>query len=235
MGELVQPGDFEYLGAFRLPGGEDRPQTFAYGGNAMTFNPAGDPAGAADGFPGSLFVMGHDRIPFGEVPDGNQVAEINIPAPVTSRNMEDLNTAGFLQDFYNVLTSPNAHHWYQDGQIEHVVTNRNTEYYPSDDDHPSAKGSRKATNEFIPLLNIFYNRWASSGTLNLPPATVCRVPSSPATSAPSTSASSRSWPIKSTKWNCEANPAIASGLTVKQHGLSKTWNRILGWFTRRWD
>ena len=104
MGELVQPGDFEYLGAFRLPGGEDHPQTFAYGGNAMTFNPAGDPAGAADGFPGSLFVMGHDRIPFGEVPDGNQVAEINIPAPVTSRNMEDLNTAGFLQDFSNVTT-----------------------------------------------------------------------------------------------------------------------------------
>lgn len=32
--QRVQPGDFEYLGAFRLPGGEQRPATFAYGGKA---------------------------------------------------------------------------------------------------------------------------------------------------------------------------------------------------------
>ncbi len=38
-GNLLQPQDFTYLGAFRLPGEEDRPRTFAYGGNAMTFNP----------------------------------------------------------------------------------------------------------------------------------------------------------------------------------------------------
>ena len=99
-GEVVNPADLEYIGAFRLPGGEDRPQTFAYGGNAMTFNPDGDPGGAQDGFPGSLFIMGHDRIPYGEVPDGNQVAEIAIPVPVISRNMEDLNTAEFLQEFF---------------------------------------------------------------------------------------------------------------------------------------
>jgi hypothetical protein len=104
MGELVQPADLEYLGAFRLPGGDDRPQTFAYGANAMTFNPDGDPSGAADGFPGSLFLTGHDRIAFGEVPDGDQVAEIDITTPVLSKNVEDLNTAGFLQDFSNVLT-----------------------------------------------------------------------------------------------------------------------------------
>ncbi len=41
-GGTLMTDDFEYLGAFRLPGGEDRPQTFAYGGNAMTFNPEGD-------------------------------------------------------------------------------------------------------------------------------------------------------------------------------------------------
>jgi hypothetical protein len=102
MGELVQPADLEYLGAFRLPGGEDRPKTFAYGGNAMTFNPDGNPSGAADGFPGSLFVMGHDRIAYGEVADGNQVAEVDIPAPLLSKNVEELNTAGILQDFENV-------------------------------------------------------------------------------------------------------------------------------------
>lgn len=101
-GDVINPDALEYLGAFRLPGGDDPPRTFAYGGNAMTFNPDGDPAGAADGYPGSLFVMGHDRIAYGGVPDGNQVAEINIPAPVVSRNIEDLNTAEFIQDFADV-------------------------------------------------------------------------------------------------------------------------------------
>ena len=101
-GDVIRPEAFEYLGAFRLPGGDDRPQTFAYGGNAMTYNPDGDPSGAQDGFPGSLFVMGYDRIAYGDVPDGNQVAEINIPAPVISRNIEELNTAEFIQGFQNV-------------------------------------------------------------------------------------------------------------------------------------
>ncbi len=101
-GDVVMPADFEYIGAFRLTGGAGRPRTFAYGGNAMTFNPDGDPSGAQDGLPGSLFVMGHDRIAYGEVPDGNQVAEINIPVPVISRNIENLNTAEFIQEFQNV-------------------------------------------------------------------------------------------------------------------------------------
>ena len=61
----ITPEDFTYLGAFRLPGDEARPRTFEYGGSAMTFNPAGDPGGAGDGFPGSLFIMGHNRMPSG--------------------------------------------------------------------------------------------------------------------------------------------------------------------------
>ena len=81
---LLQPADFEYLGAFRLPIGGERPLTFAYGGNAMTFNPDGDPSGAGDGFPGSLFITGHDRLAYGELPDGSQVAELDIPIPVIS-------------------------------------------------------------------------------------------------------------------------------------------------------
>ena len=80
--DLVHPDDFAYLGAFRLPDDGERPRAFAYGGEAMTFNPAGDPDGPDDGFPGSLYVVGHNRIPHGEVPDGNQVAEVTIPAPV---------------------------------------------------------------------------------------------------------------------------------------------------------
>lgn len=98
----LDPANLMYLGAFRLPGGEDPPQTFAYGGNAMTFNPDGDPNGEADSFPGSLFVMGHDRIAYGGLPDGNQVAEISIPTPLSSRSIADLPTAGFIQDFTDV-------------------------------------------------------------------------------------------------------------------------------------
>ena len=96
--ELVQPGDLEYLGAFRLPGGDEPPETFAYGGNAMSFHPGGDP-GNADAFSGSLFVSGHDRVAYGGVPDGGQVAEVSIPAPVISSALDGLPTASFIQDF----------------------------------------------------------------------------------------------------------------------------------------
>lgn len=99
---LVQPGDFEYLGAFRLPPGGERPLTFEYGGSAMTFRPDGDPAGMGDGFPGSLYVMGHDRLAYGELPDGNRVAEVSIPAPVISAQVEELPQADFVQPFQDV-------------------------------------------------------------------------------------------------------------------------------------
>jgi hypothetical protein len=95
-GDLVQPGDLSYLGAFRLPGGDTPPQTFAYGGNAMTFNPDGDAGN------GSLFIMGHDRQADGGLPDGGQVAELRIPEPVDADHVSDLNTAEFIQNFANV-------------------------------------------------------------------------------------------------------------------------------------
>ena len=69
-------------------------------------------------------------------------------------------------DFYNVLTAPGNHHWFSGGQIEHIVDQGgNTSHYASShgDDHPNAAGSQKATDEFIPLLNIFYHRWQASG------------------------------------------------------------------------
>jgi len=101
-GGLVQPADFTYLGAFRLPGGEEPPRTFAYGGNAMTFNPDGDP-GNADAYPGSLFITGHDRIAYGGLPDGDQIAEVSIPAPAVAANPADLPQASFIQGFHDVL------------------------------------------------------------------------------------------------------------------------------------
>jgi hypothetical protein len=98
---LVQPSDLAYAGAFRLPGGDTPPQTFAYGGNAMTFNPDGDPSNS-DAYPGSLFVMGHDRMAYGGLPDGSQVAEVSIPVPGRASDPADLPQAGFIQGFYDV-------------------------------------------------------------------------------------------------------------------------------------
>ena len=84
-------------------------------------------------------------------------------------------------DFYNVLTSnggnvnTNAndsgleagnHHRWWNGSIQHVQTvNNNLSAYGSDpwDSHPRAAGNQKATDEFIDLLNIWYNCWNGTG------------------------------------------------------------------------
>ncbi len=67
-------------------------------------------------------------------------------------------------DFYNVLTGPENHHRLANGRVEHSCqTGQDTLFYPSDgDDHPSPAGNRKATAEFIPLLNAWYGRWATT-------------------------------------------------------------------------
>jgi hypothetical protein len=100
-GDLVLPGDLTYLGAFRLPGGEDPPLTFAYGGNAMTFNPDGDPD-STDAYPGSLFITGHDRQAWGMLPNGSQVAEVSIPVPTIAVSPTNLPQAAFIQTFHDV-------------------------------------------------------------------------------------------------------------------------------------
>ena len=63
-------------------------------------------------------------------------------------------------DFYNVLTGRTHHHRVVDGVVEHIfAAGRDTTAYPTEDDHPSRAGNRKATEEFAPLLNLFYHRW----------------------------------------------------------------------------
>lgn len=89
-------------------------------------------------------------------------------------------------DFYNVLTAPENHHRYASGQIEHVIaSNRNILYYPSSpgDDHPSQEGNRKATEEFVPMLNVFYNRWKTSAPAQ-PPAAETTQPEPTSANAP---------------------------------------------------
>jgi hypothetical protein len=98
--DLINPNDLIYLGAFRLPGSGERPYTFAYGGEAMTYNPTGNTGISAKYLPGSLFVMGHNRMPYGELPDGNQIAEITIPTPVIAKSIDELSQADFIQEFH---------------------------------------------------------------------------------------------------------------------------------------
>lgn len=99
--ELIRPEGLVYVGAFRLPDDADPPRTFEYGGHSMTFNPDGDPTNT-DPYPGSLFVMGAHRLPYGEMPDGDQVAEVTIPVPAIADNPAELPQAAFIQGFHNV-------------------------------------------------------------------------------------------------------------------------------------
>ncbi len=63
-------------------------------------------------------------------------------------------------DYYNVLTDPDNHHRWQNGRVEHVQAGKsNFSAYPGGDSHPNTEGHTKATAEFVPLLNVFYNRW----------------------------------------------------------------------------
>ncbi len=75
-------------------------------------------------------------------------------------------------DYYNVLTDANNHHRWNGSAIEHSQpANSNVSAYPSGDSHPSTAGHSKATAEFVPLLNVAYNRWQAAGPV-APPITV---------------------------------------------------------------
>ena len=93
--ELIQPDDLEYKGAFRLPGGSNG-TNWEWSGNAMAYNPGGDPDGPTDGFPGSIFATGHNW--------EQQISEIDIPVPIISqtKNLNHLNTASTLQEFHDI-------------------------------------------------------------------------------------------------------------------------------------
>ena len=71
-------------------------------------------------------------------------------------------------DYYNVLTDPNNHHRIgASGSEEHIVSVNPVDsanpnelyYYTGTNDHPTSEGHRKATEEFLPLLNEWYDAW----------------------------------------------------------------------------
>lgn len=90
---IIQPETLEYLGAFRLPG-ESGSSNWDYSGRGLTYYPDGDPSSPDDGYPGSLFGVGHDYLQY--------VSEISIPIPIISKNPDDLNTAVTLQPFADI-------------------------------------------------------------------------------------------------------------------------------------
>jgi len=81
----------------------------------------------------------------------------------------------FVFDYYNVLTSNGGartvndlgrtgghHHRMWNAKVQHTTAGgRNTLVYASGDwdDHPNRAGHRKATIEFLPLLNAAYHEW----------------------------------------------------------------------------
>ncbi len=89
----LSPESLIYLGAFRLPEDSDG-MGWEYSGQGMTFYPEGDVQGSQDNFPGSLFIVGHDQQLY--------VAEISIPEPTISRNIQDLYIAQTIQSFADI-------------------------------------------------------------------------------------------------------------------------------------
>ncbi len=73
-------------------------------------------------------------------------------------------------DFHNILTHPDNHHRYQGGSVEYSTGSGNgTLYYDSSgDNHPRVAGNQKATAEFVPMLNVFYNRWIAEAPVSPP-------------------------------------------------------------------
>ena len=83
----------------------------------------------------------------------------------------------FVFDFYNVLTSNGGntytndagastgnHHRIWDDAFQHIQTvQKNYSAYADGDSHPSSAGNQKATQEFVPLLNAWYNSWKNNG------------------------------------------------------------------------
>jgi len=71
-------------------------------------------------------------------------------------------------DYFNVLTGTDNHHRYYNGSIQHIIsTANNFAAYSTDewDSHPNTAGQLKATEEFVPLLNYYYNRFTAASEL----------------------------------------------------------------------
>lgn len=146
-------------------------------------------------------------------------------------------------DFYNVMTSNGGswsvndlgattgnHHRYRNGAIEHITTaGGNSAAYPDggSDDHPSSAGNLKATGEFLPLLNIFYNLWKGTATTPTatpsktatptPTGTVTATPTRTATATPTPTRTATPTPTKTVTPTPVVTPTVVAGRRVRRH------------------
>lgn len=69
-----------------------------------------------------------------------------------------------VYDFYCTLSETDSHHRIKNGAVEHFYSSAydGESPYHDGDNHPNAVGNQKAANEFVPLLNYYYNRWKKS-------------------------------------------------------------------------
>ena len=111
--KLLQSSDLTYLGGFRVPQGDlnsgHQYQGLGYGGSVITFNPANN----------SLFITGHDA--------NQQVAEIGIPTPINTSNINAMNTAPVIQNLFDIT----------EGNLNNIAAGRSDCYisksYPGND------------------------------------------------------------------------------------------------------
>lgn len=89
--DLIPPSAFTYLGAVRLP------PSAHFGGEALAYDPLGDPgAGAQDGYPGSVFTTSNIG------PEDGLIGEMSIPPPRLHADPDQLEEAVLLQDFVDI-------------------------------------------------------------------------------------------------------------------------------------
>ena len=164
--ELIQPeSDLEYLGAFRLPAtvegvgeqcnkGYSGSYGWSYGGSGATYYPYGDPQGPDDGFPGSLFGVGH--------PYEGCVSEVTIPEPVISpdKELDDLPTAGTLQPFTDVTAGR------QTGGLTGTVLG-DIQYYPRQGAQTTDKLYWVMYEYYLPEPDAAWHGWCELDFSNL--------------------------------------------------------------------
>ena len=97
-----------YKGAFAFPDADE----WTYGGHALAYYPQGDPGGTNDGYPGSLYTVGHAWYQL--------VGEISIPPPVISDNYDRLPRAKILRTQQDITSGniSNCVYYNQQGQQE---------------------------------------------------------------------------------------------------------------------
>ena len=111
-----------------------------------------------------------------DTPDGRKLANWLVDHWLQDAGYSAGNVLVF--DLYNVLTSKTGggasdvglasgnHHRLWNGAVQHKTDDGADRLaYPAapNDSHPNAAGLRKATAEFVPLLNAAYNAWVGNG------------------------------------------------------------------------